>query len=157
MKCECESIQEALSDAFDEGRRPDPELIQQARKCEECRHFLELWMDDGPPELALQQAPAGIALREEILNLPEQIEQGRNRPSGLWVKAVAAIALFAGIVTMLDLGPASSDQEDSALVEQLIRKSVDKEIEALETDIDKGMASLGTPLLALRESFAAAP
>lgn len=157
MKCNCENLQLALSDALDDGNKPDPELIARARECGDCSRFLELWMDGGPEELTLPHAPAGIALREEILRLPEQAPNKRNRIVPFLIQAAAVILLFAGVARMLDIGPATSEPENSALVEQILRKSVEKEFEAIESDIDSGLASLGGPLLALRESFATAP
>lgn len=157
MKCDCETLQPALSDALDDGNKPDPGLIARARECEDCTRFLELWMHGGPEELTAPHAPAGIALRKKILDLPEQAAGKRGRIVPFLIQAAAVILFFAGVVRMLDIGPVTAKPENSSLVEKILRKSVEKEIEAIESDVDNGLASLGSPLLALRESFRTAP
>lgn len=156
MKSNCDTIQATLSDALDEGREMPPELIDHARHCEDCGSFLALWQDEGDSILHQPMPGAGIELRRKILQLPERSVTPRKSLRWPVLLQSAAALLVVGFCLhyMLGLQPGAPAEKPQSLAERVLQRSIEKEVAALESDLEDGFANLGAPLASFRQTIA---
>lgn len=152
----CESIQEEISAALDEGRKLSAATVKHATHCAECSAFLELWTG---PAVGLLERPlpnAGIGLRETILALPVTVANTLPAERAMTTKrnyrsyvSAAAAALTFGILgySLIDVQPAGPHANHEFPTGKAGRL---REMVALKSDFRKGVMALRQPTNAVQ-------
>ena len=155
---DCESIRIRLSASADAHETLPDSVRDHLRECPDCRAFDAFLNGPVPQQLAAGLSPAGIELRRKILALPQQGTRDAipaPRPAAAWrrvrqiVSSVAAVLLVSLLVSSLlrPPPPARTVRTPSPLSHAL---AAEKELAALDKDVQQGLAGLRVPVRSLR-------
>lgn len=156
MNPDCESYQQLLSDALDEGQPVPPKILEHARQCDDCAAFLALWQDDGAAILHREHAPAGIALRQRILELPSDSAVAARSPRvPIFLQAAAALVILSfSLIHFLDIEKSEEVAPGGTVVDNVLDHFAQQEIAAMEADFENAMHDVVRPLASLRTALA---
>lgn len=143
---ECESAQQALSSAMDDGTPFPAAALDHADRCGACNAFLDAWTGGLGDRLAAAPAPASPSLRSAILELPE-IPSRRHTTRPRWQRfisaAAAAVVLGFFAYTLVDVHPAGTAADAR-------HDAREKELAALKSDLRRGLVALRAPSSAVQ-------
>lgn len=158
----CDAIQQEISTSLDEGKLLSAELTSHVEGCENCAEFIEFSTSGIIAILAEPLPPAGIALRGQILSLPQtaRAPNSVSRPAppsarrGRSIISSLAAALVLGCCGywMVEIHPAGY-ASSSYLAEMLPthKLAMAEELVALEKDFQSGVAELRGPFHSIQE------
>ncbi len=157
----CDTIQQEISSSLDEGRVLSAEIIHHAKCCENCAEFVEFSSGEAMSLLAEPLPPAGIALREKILSLPQTARAATavshpsptaaRRGRGI-ISAIAAVMVISccgyWLIDVHPAGTAASTRVASIL--PIGKLAAAEEFLALEKDFHQGFAELSEPISSIQ-------
>ena len=157
----CDTIQQEISSSLDEGRAFSAEIIHHTECCENCAEFAEFSSGETMSLLAERLPPAGIALREKILSLPQTARAATavSHPSPNAVRrgreiisAIAAVMVISccgyWLIDVHPAGTAASIRVASIL--PIGKLAAAEEFLALEKDCQQGFAELSGPMISIQ-------
>lgn len=143
---DCETVQMDISNALDEGAELPADALKHAATCPECAAFVGAWTDGLNTLLASPLPPAGLELRNAVLNFPEKPVQAQSKRRNFrnFVSAAAAAIVFGLLAyTLVDVRPGSTTVVAQDTMAQ-------KELAALKSDFRNGIAALREPASAMQ-------
>lgn len=140
----CEATQHDISAALDDGIKLPAAVLDHVEHCSECAAFLDAWSGGLEGMLAAPLPPAGPALREKILAMPNEsvrVESTRHRFRGYLSAAAAAVVLGICGYTLIDIRPVGTAHRPTR---------GEKEYAAIKSDFRRGPAALREPASAVQ-------
>ncbi len=157
----CDTIQQEISSSLDEGLALSAEIIHHTECCENCAEFAKFSSGETMSLLAERLPPAGIALREKILSLPQTARAAKavSHPSPNAVRrgreiisAIAAVMVISccgyWLIDVHPAGTAASIRVASIL--PIGKLAAAEEFLALEKDCQQGFAELSGPMISIQ-------
>ena len=153
----CDTIQQEISSSIEDGLPLSTEIIHHTECCENCAEFAEFSSGGVMSLLAETLPPAGIALREEILSLPQTARAAKvvSHPSptaarrGREILSAIAAVMVSGCCGywLIDVHPAGTAASTRvATILPIGKLAAAKEFLALEKDFNQGFAELDGPI-----------
>ena len=157
----CDSIQQEISAALDEGMPLPSHLTGHLAGCQDCQAFLEFWTGTAAETLTRELPPAGVSLRHRILAMPAQAapmrsEVPRPDPRRSFQRVLSAVAAVMAIAfvgySLIDIRPADTAVAGANSGTSPVAKAValTKELAALDSDFKQGVGELRAPMRSLQ-------
>jgi len=143
----CEAIQCEISAALDDGIKLPAAVLEHVDHCPDCAAFLDAWTGDVERLLAAHLPPAGPALREKILSMPEEsvrAASSRHRFRGYVSATAAAVVIGICGYSLIDINPGGTTRRTTM---------AEREYAAIKSDFRRGLAALREPAGAIQRAL----